>query len=313
MKQDGSKHDGPEETQGDRGHETPRPAPGKVTLASRLSRNPGSAVQRTAAEPRPEDSSYRSSADLTGALSMDLAHRGLAALSGEETGESSISRASAGRQSIQMKTAATGVGAGRIVQMDEAERRAGEAIPAELRARLFERLRASTEIQAVLEEIRGARGNLSFAIKWSSRGSYHRNGEIHLDLNGDEESWTASLAHELVHLSTFVCGRAADVNANTREEFVRLKMEDEINSQATQYIALLQMGNETATPAGYQEFRTHLRGDHAELLANERWSRIKEIARAWLEDKYRNEWVTSNTGVNYYEYWGSFWDRQHRR
>jgi hypothetical protein len=311
MKQDGWKQIGPEEAQRDRGQqESRRPAPGKVTLTSKLPGNSGAAVQRIAAEPRPAlSSSDRSSAD----LSMDLAHRGLTALSGGEAGQPSVSQASAGARSIQRKPAATGASADAVVQMDEAERRAGDAIPAELRARLFERLRGSAEIQCVLEEIRGARGNLDFAIKWSSRGSYHRTGEIHLDLNGDEESWTSSLAHELVHLSTYVRGRAADVNANTREEFVRLKMEDEINSQATQYVALLQMGNETAAPAGYQEFRRHLRSDHAELLENERWSRIKEIARAWLEDKYRNEWVTSNTGVNYYEYWGSAWDRQHRR
>lgn len=272
--------------------QTPRPAPGKVTRAGRLAGGEGAAVQRSPAPPRPASAS-RPSARLADDAAMDAAHRGLAAVAEAERAPAPASGAAVQRQE------------------DEPARRAGEAIPAELRTRLMERLRASSEVQSVLEEIRTGRGNLDFAIKWSSRGNYHSAGEIYLDLNRDEEAWVPSLAHELVHLATFVCGRAADVATNTREEFVRLKMEDEINAQATQYVALLQMGNTTARPAGYQDFRAHLASDHAAALTDENWGEIERLAKVWLEDKYRNEWTTSNTGENYYTYWGNYWDRQH--
>lgn len=271
---------------------TPRPAPGKVTPASRLPGGEGAAVQRSAMELRPASGSdSRPSSRLADDPAMDAAHRGLAAV------------------------AESGPATGAVVQRAEGEpaRRAGDAIPAELRTRLMERLRASAEMQSVFAEIRTGRGNLDFAVKWSSRGNYHSAGEIYLDLNGNEEAWLSSMAHELVHLSTFVCGRAADVATNTREEFVRLKMEDEINAQATQYVTLLQLANTTARPAGYQDFRAHLASDHAAVLTNESWSEIERLAKVWLEDKYRNEWTTSNTGENYYTYWGNHWDRQHPR
>ena len=38
---------------------------------------------------------------------------------------------------------------------------------------------------------------------------------------------------------------------------------------------------------------------------------IQTLAEAWVEAKYRNEWTTSNTGENYYVYWGRIWDDAH--
>lgn len=38
---------------------------------------------------------------------------------------------------------------------------------------------------------------------------------------------------------------------------------------------------------------------------------IVALAKNWLADKYRNVWTPSNTGDNYYDYWGDAWDRAH--
>ncbi len=35
------------------------------------------------------------------------------------------------------------------------------------------------------------------------------------------------------------------------------------------------------------------------------------MAEAWVEHKYKTEWTTSNTGENYYDYWGKAWDDAH--
>jgi hypothetical protein len=34
-------------------------------------------------------------------------------------------------------------------------------------------------------------------------------------------------------------------------------------------------------------------------------------ASAWIADKYRNEWTTSDGGLNYYDHYGQAWDRAH--
>ena len=186
----------------------------------------------------------------------------------------------------------------------DAQRPVGDAIPADLRGRLMDGLRAAPASQSTLDTIEGARGDLDFEIKWSNRGNYHSRGRIYLDRNRDEAKWLSSMMHELVHLATYLEGNAADVNTMDRDEFVAEKMRDEIDAQATAYVSLLQTGVESDGSAGYNEFRAELVADNQELLTNESWTEIKALAVTWITEKYQNEWQTSNSGENYYEYWG---------
>lgn len=184
----------------------------------------------------------------------------------------------------------------------------GGAVDLETR-RILETLHSTPRGRRTLDAIEAVRGDWNFPIVWSARGNYHRSGTIHLDRTGNESDWLRSLAHELVHLQTYLEGDAADVGSMTREAFVEAKMTDEINAHAAAYLSLLQLGAASSRARGYNAFRSHLRATHPELLAEQDWTAVEERAKTWLEDKYRNEFTTG--GQNYYEYWGQAWDRAH--
>lgn len=210
---------------------------------------------------------------------------------------------------------APGDGTGAGADLD-ATRPVGGDVDGDTRSSLIRALRGSAEASSLLDDVEEARGDLSFPLKWSNRGSYHRSGSIFIDRNTDETEWYGTLAHELVHLCTYESGSAADASTMGRDEFVEAKMTDEINAQATAFVALMQVGRFTGE-VGLDEFVTWLEEHHPDLMMSmedpeedaQNWSDIKGHAATWLEDKYRNEWVTSNTSENYYTYWGNAWDR----
>ncbi|MDY0062759.1 MAG: hypothetical protein RBU45_23315 [Myxococcota bacterium] len=183
----------------------------------------------------------------------------------------------------------------------------GDPIPTDIREDLFTKLAAIPRVKEVLDAIEAAKG-LDFPIKWSDQGTFQSGGAIYLRTTSTPESWVASLAHELVHLQTYVEGKAANAAAQTKEEFVAAKMDDEINAQVTTYVALLQQGETSNSSAGFDEFYAFLTADHAEALTGKKWTEIATLARTWMVDKYKNEWVTNNTQENYYTYWGNHWD-----
>ena len=187
------------------------------------------------------------------------------------------------------------------------------AVDAATRKKVMDTLEAAPRTKTLLDDITKLRGDLNFDMKWSNQGTYHTTGAISLDRNKNYVTWSTSLAHELVHLHTFLSGKAADIKAMSREDFVKAKMEDEINAQATSYVALLQQGKKTSTAKGFGAFRAHLEKDHAKTLTDSDWAEIERLAKVWLEDKYRNDatWQTSNTHENYYDYWGKAWDKAH--
>lgn len=185
----------------------------------------------------------------------------------------------------------------------------GGAVDVETRVRVVEALLSTPRSRRTLDAIERARGDLHFPIKWSARGNFHRRGAIHLDRTGNEADWLRSMAHELVHLQTFLEGRAPDVASTSRDEFVEAKMTDEINAQAAAYLSLLQLGITSSRSRGYNDFRAFLRSRHRALLEAENWDAIERRAKVWLEDKYRNEFTTG--GKNYYDYWGEVWDNAH--
>ncbi len=202
----------------------------------------------------------------------------------------------------------------------DVERPVGGAIPATIRDPLMTRLRGSPRASGLMDEIIAERGNLAFPLKWSNRGSYQSGGEIWLNRAESEASWFGTMAHEMVHLLTHISGQAANARRMTREAFVNAKMEDEINAQALAYVACLQTGS-NAGGAGFLEFVGWLRQNHSELTVSEsdeeheaaNWREIEAHAITWLEAKYRGDWKTSNTGENYYDYWGGYWDRVNPR
>ena len=194
------------------------------------------------------------------------------------------------------------------------ERKDGDDIPAEVRKSLLEKLDALPRSKATLDNIKKAKGNLDFPIKWSKQGTFHSSGSIFIRSTSTEDSWVGSLAHELVHLETFVTGAAADPKKDARDKFVEKKMEDEINAQAACYIALMQKGEKSnASQAGYDQWTPWVGKEHADLVTDKKWGEIEPIAKTWIKDKYKSEWVTNNTKENYYTYWGNHWDKMNAK
>jgi hypothetical protein len=187
------------------------------------------------------------------------------------------------------------------------------AVDADTRKKVMDTLEATPRTKTLLDDIKKLRGDLNFDMKWSNRGTYHGSGAVWLDRNMNYETWRAGLAHELVHLHTFLSGAAADITKMSRADFVKAKMDDEINAHATSYVALLQQDKKTAPAMGFAEFRASLEKDHAKTLTDKDWPEVERLAKAWLEDKYKNDanWTTSNTHENYYDYWGKAWDKAH--
>lgn len=206
----------------------------------------------------------------------------------------------------QAPAPATGAEAARL----QAERPKGTAIPAAIRARLFAGLNAAPASAQTLANIKRASGNTNFPMLWSDRGSYQSGGSIHLDNRETEENWLVVMMHELVHLQTHVTGQAANPRRLSREAFVKAKMDDEINAQAVAYISLFQTGVTSSSASGFNEFYREIRRPYSRQLQAQDWTTLHSVAFQWLENKYKSgTWKTSNTGENYYDYWGAAWDR----
>lgn len=248
---------------------------------------------------------------------MDAAHRGTSPVQAKDApGGGEVQDAAAPGISSTGAPLSPVLNAGQqVVQRQEADdeeatREAGEDIPASDRAAIFERLAGSSEFQGYLQRVEAARGDTNFPIKWSTRGGYFSNGSIYINREDELEGWAKTVAHEIVHLVWDAEGNSADVETQSREDFVDTTMTEEIEAQTATYITLLQIGDLTnTTAAGFQDFLAMLQADHAELLENQDWDAIRELAGPFLEDKYRNEWVGSSSGLNYYEKWGAHWDR----
>ncbi|MDP2307752.1 MAG: hypothetical protein Q8P18_17135 [Pseudomonadota bacterium] len=201
----------------------------------------------------------------------------------------------------------------------DAERPVGAAIPTDLRARLMAELTSAAESNSVLEAIREKQGNLDFPIVWSRRGGYQLRDKINLDRREPESAWLSTLAHEIVHLKAHFYGEQGNTATQGREAYIQTQMDEEIEGSASSYVTLLQLGITQNSAGGFNEFVDWLAVEHPELarsaldpdeeLANQ--AEIKEVARPWLEDHYRNEWRGSQSGLNYYDKWGDHWDAEH--
>ena len=192
-------------------------------------------------------------------------------------------------------------------------------VPADIRSSLMSELKASPTTNNLLERLK-EKGADNFPLKWSGQGSYYNgaSGGIFLDRSRSESQWFATMAHEMVHMLTDKSGNGAKVMTMTRDAYVNAELDDEINAQATSYVAALESGNSNGG-AGFSEFQTWLSKNKPELMqsmadpleeqANK--DSIQEAARGWVKEKFKNEWKTSNTNENYYDYYGKFWDSCH--
>jgi hypothetical protein len=196
----------------------------------------------------------------------------------------------------------------------DTRRPVGGTVPADIRAQVFDPMSGSPRAQTILSAIRRLRGDLAFPVLWSSRGTYHQTGEIWIDRTWTLAQNIVAVQHEITHLHTFLSGGAANISTMTRQEFVNAKMVDEVNAHAAGYVAHFQLSTAGAEPQGFSAFRAHLTRTAPEVLRTRNYARIEELAKTWVEARYRAGdpgWRTSNTDENYYTYWGNAWDAAH--
>lgn len=108
-----------------------------------------------------------------------------------------------------------------------------------------------------------------------------------------------------------VLGLSSDVKEQEKDDYVKTQMDEEKDAHATTYIALMQSGKESDPAAGYTEFYKQIKKDHADWITDEKWDEIRKVALEFLENKYRNVWGGSKTGLNYYEKWEKYHDDNH--
>ncbi len=201
---------------------------------------------------------------------------------------------------------------------NEVARRPGDRVPNHIRAELLGQVQQSPSMLEILREI----GTTDIPMFWSDRGSYHRAGDIFLDL--DEDDLLGTLMHELEHLRTYETGEGGNVRRMSREDYVASKLAEETRAHAQTYVGLMELGIERdRDTAGFDAFRNYLRRTAPELLQRDQNPGVAAVqsdlilqhATAWVHANFQNNdaWKTSNTGENYGDYYGSFWDQVHSR
>ena len=195
-------------------------------------------------------------------------------------------------------------------QLDE-QRPAGGDVDKATRDKIMKAVADAPATKEVLDAIKAKAGNLDFPIKWAKKGGYHSKGKIYIDRRKDEAKWISTLMHEAVHLRQYLLGKSANVKTQEKDAYVKTQMDEEKDAHATTYIALMQSGKESDPAAGYTEFYKKIKKDNGALLTGKKWGEIKKLALTYLENKYRNEWVGSKTGKNYYEKWEKYHDDNH--
>lgn len=229
MKQDGLNRHGSEETRGDRGlQQASRPAPGKVTLTSKLPGGCEPAVQRKAAASTPQAAApqTRSLWDLTINPWMDAAHRGITALaeSPQDMGQSAGPIQAKGLQEnpeVPVRLPAHGGGA---------------AMPEEVRAKM------EAAFGAEFSSVRIHEGSHAEAV---GAAAYTQGTDIHFapgQYQPTSQRGQELLGHELTHVVQQSQGRArattqasgVDINDDTLLE----READEMGARAARGDAL---------------------------------------------------------------------------
>lgn len=191
------------------------------------------------------------------------------------------------------------------------DRPVGGPVDVETRVRPFDVLVQSPRSKAVIDAIVKLRGDLNFPIVWSAKGNFFDGTGITLDRTKNEAIWTASLAHEIVHLHASLAGTSGKLATMGREEYVNTQMTEEIGAHAIAYVTQLQLKAATSSSAGYNEFVGLLKTKHAKLLKDQDWAAIEELAKKFVEGKYKTTWTGSATGKNYWDKFRAAWDAAH--
>ncbi|GAA2604903.1 hypothetical protein [Streptomyces axinellae] len=194
----------------------------------------------------------------------------------------------------------------------------GDSVPGEVRDEVFRYLHSSPRALEILDDINLSRdSDEDIEIRWAPSGkNLCYEDKIWVDRDQKDARATAvAVGHEISHLQASVSGACADWRTMTRDEYIQVSTDEEINAHAASYVIHLQATRDSGDRLRYRGIEPVAFGDfekwRSAIPAGEQrtWSDIEELAKDWAEDQYvSGAWVTGTTGKNYHLHFAERYD-----
>ena len=171
------------------------------------------------------------------------------------------------------------------------------------------------------------RWSIPVDYEFSGTGSFHRAGSIIINRTLSVEAPALVMMNEAHHANTFKSGRAADVDALGREEYIRLKIADEAEAVVRQIEGSvpMQAAGHSLVGSGVNQglidrYRTAFYAYRDLLEANNPTmprAEINDRCRTRTRDNEVASWfhdgtfVTSTGHITYSQHYGNTWDGAH--
>lgn len=172
------------------------------------------------------------------------------------------------------------------------------------------------------------RHNPTLILTYAGPGGYHQSGTIRIQSNYPRLTAAHVFIHEMQHATTFFEGRAADVTSLSRSEYVRRKIEDEVQAvlrqidMVDQYQAPREDGTtrdfpRSQLPTVYREYhRAYNRylESHPDQEEPARATGARTAGRRRVRRAFSDGTVTTSTSggtMSYSDHYGNYWDSQH--
>lgn len=171
------------------------------------------------------------------------------------------------------------------------------------------------------------RWSIPVDYEFSGTGSFHRAGSVFINRTLSVDAAALVMMHEAQHANTFKSGRAADVDALGREEYIQRKIADEAEAVVRQIEGSvpMQAAGHSLLGSGINQglidrYRTAFYAYRDLLEANNPTMTRAEINRrcrtrtrdnevtSWFHD---GTFVTSTGSITYSQHYGNSWDAAH--
>ena len=171
------------------------------------------------------------------------------------------------------------------------------------------------------------RWSIPVDYEYSGTGSFHRSGSIFINRSFSVDAAVLVMMHEAQHANTFKSGRAADVSALGREEYITAKIADEAEAVVRQIEGSVPMQAAGHSLAGsgvtqglidryrraFYAYRDALEAANPRMSREEINNRCRTRTRdtevtSWFHD---GTFVTSTGNITYSAHYGNAWDAAH--
>jgi len=193
-------------------------------------------------------------------------------------------------------------------------RRVDDHVSDQVQNEIYRYLHSSDRALNILDDITVSQDSAGdIEILWGPSGNnLCWDNKIYVDKDESNPRKTAvAVGHEVTHLLA-VSGTTGDWRTMTRDEYVQVMTDEEINAHAAAYVIHMQailagIDYRGIEPVAYADFENWRMTIPAEQQGT--WDEIEELAKDWVEDQYRSgAWVTGTTRQNYYDHFAERYD-----